>query len=119
MRFRANVATWCTLISAPTPQTVLAVQLDREPGSAEPAPLDLALAHESTLGQLGHQAGDRGLVEPEVDGEPGPRTGPVVTQAAKDRREIRPPQRHLVGGGELREGLHAGHLATASDCIWM
>ena len=50
----------------------LPVELDGEAGAADRAALDGALADQAALDELSDEAGDRGLVEAEVGGEPGP-----------------------------------------------
>ena len=95
------------------------VDLDDPSGPTDRAALHGALDHEAAGHELGHQAGDRGLVEPGLGGDPRPGAGPVATQVGGDDREVVAAYGDLVGSagtGERRARPLHHALPPAPGC---
>ena len=81
------------------PQTAGAVELDDQPGPADgAAPVDVAGGDQPAVGELGDEAGDRGLVQAGLLRDPGPRARTRVAQQAEHQSEVAAPDGGLVGG---------------------
>ena len=110
VRSSAATSTKSALTSTPTPTTPPGAEPDGLPGPPDAAdPLDLALADQAALDELGDEAGHGGLVEAGVGGDARARAGPGVPQVAEDEAEVGPSDGQLVGRSRGHPGRHRRH----------